>query len=63
MELDELKSIKLEAFVVYGSTLAFLTLGIFTDFLAQRNLYTLLAIIISLQIFLVFIQAIYMICK
>lgn len=49
-----------QAFITYGSLAAFLTLGIVTDFIAKRNLYTTLGAIICIQLTFVFIQAIYM---
>lgn len=44
---------------VYGAVCAYLTLGIFTDLIAQRSLYTLMAIIITTQSVFVIVQLVY----
>jgi len=49
-------------FIVYGTTLGFLTLGFYTDVIARRNLYTLVASLIVFQILFVGTETIYMIC-
>ena len=46
-------------FLVYGSMSGLLTLGVYTDFLARRNLYTLLVSLIFVQILLVTVQTVY----
>lgn len=46
--------------MVYGSTLGFLTLGLYTDFIARgRNLYTLLAVFIAIQFLYILVFTIY----
>ena len=49
-------------FIVYGTTLGLLTLGFYTDVIARRNLYTLVASLIVFQILFVGTETIYMIC-
>lgn len=46
-------------FIIYGSLLGFFSLGFYTDFLARRSLYTLLAVLISFELTLILIQTIY----
>jgi hypothetical protein len=43
----------------YGSLTSLAMLGIYTDFLAQRNLYTLLTFVITIQILFTLTQTIY----
>ena len=50
------------AFINYGAIAALCTLGLYTDLLAQRNLYTLLATVIVVQILFILTQTIFEIC-
>ena len=45
--------------MIYGCLAGFFTLGFYTDYLARRSLYTLLAVLISFEITLILIQTIY----
>jgi hypothetical protein len=47
-------------YIVYGATLAFLTLGIFTDIITKgRNLFTLMAALIMTKVLFVLAVSIY----
>ena len=50
------------ALINYGAIAALCTLGLYTDLLAQRNLYTLLATVIVVQILFILTQTIFEIC-
>lgn len=47
------------AATMYGALCAYVTLGIFTDLIAQRSLYTLMAIIITTQSVFIIVQLVY----
>jgi hypothetical protein len=61
LELDYLREIaddkdsqlQYGTMIVYGALGAYLTLGFYTDFIAQRNLYTLLGSLILIQVIFV----------
>lgn len=50
---------KYVSFIIYGTLAGLFTLGAYTDLLARRSLYTLLASLILIDLCIVFVQTIY----
>ena len=61
MRIVDRQEIVIMDFIVYGSTIGFITLGFYTDLIARRNLYTLVACLIIFQIIFVGTETVYMI--